>query len=75
MTKSEFIRSVGIEAYNEVLAWGRDVDDVFVYECLEAIEADYNIELFDAEDVFQQFGNCVRAVVATGDFLIDKSFN
>ena len=71
----KFIRVNGIEAYNEVLAWNKEVDDVFVYGCLEDIEEDYNIELNDAEDVFQQFGNCVRAVVATGDFLIDKRFN
>ena len=74
MNKSKFTKSDGIEAYNEVIAWNREINDVCVYDCLEDIEEDYDISLIDAEDVFQHFGYSVRAVMATGEFLIDKKF-
>ena len=72
MKKFEFIKICGIEVYEEVIAWNREIDDVFVYDNLQDIEEDYDLKLNDAEDVFQEFGDHVRAVVATGEFIIDK---
>jgi len=74
MTKENFIKLVGLEAYKEVQDWGKELDEVFVYESLEDIEEDYNIKLDDVEDVFQYFGSCVRVVADTGDFLIERCF-
>ena len=72
---NQFIRFNGIEAYNEVIAWNKKPDDVLVYESLEDIEEDYGIQIDDVEDVFQYFGSSVRVIVATGNFLITRSFN
>jgi len=74
MTKSDFIRMFGIEVYNDVKTWKKEIDDVEIYSSIEDIEEDYGVQLNDANDIFEHFGNHVRAVVATGDFIIDKKF-
>ena len=73
MSNSEFIRIYGIGAFNECREWGRDINNVRLYASLDDINEDYNLALKDAEDVFEEFGNNVRAVVATGEFLINKA--
>ena len=57
----------------ECREWGKDINEVCIYKSLEDINKDFNLNLKDAEDVFEEFGNNVRAVVETGEFIIDKN--
>lgn len=74
MNKAEFVEKYGMEVYNELWIWNRKPSDVRVYDNLSDIEKDYDMKLNDAEDVFREFGEHVRAVVNTGVFLIDKNY-